>query len=243
MAMLDHLQFGSPEDPHIFWAFQETVRALRDYATAASIPCIGGKVSLYNGTDRGPIKPSPVVLVMGLADHRPAPAPPRPGDTLFVVGTTGNEMGGSAYCNMYGYREGRCPRVDANTSVRNAGAVRSLVDAGLARCVHDCSQGGLAVAAAHLCIEGMTGCEVDMDMIPRTTRDPSALLFSESHCRYLVVSRNAGDTAALLEGHRVPHAAIGTFGGDALRMGPLACIMVDKARELWSGVLGGILDG
>ena len=56
IGMLDHLQFGNPNDPEIFWTFLESLKGLTDFAKAFEIPCVGGKVSLYNETSDGPIK-------------------------------------------------------------------------------------------------------------------------------------------------------------------------------------------
>ena len=71
--MLDHLQFGNPRDPEIFWTFLESLRGIADFARHMNIPCIGGKVSLYNETASGPIKPTPLIGVLGLSDKQPAP--------------------------------------------------------------------------------------------------------------------------------------------------------------------------
>ena len=71
IGMLDHLQFGNPNDPEIFWTFLESLKGLTDFAKDFEIPCVGGKVSLYNETSDGPIKPTPVIGVIGLIDKKP----------------------------------------------------------------------------------------------------------------------------------------------------------------------------
>ena len=65
--MVDHLQFGDPNDPEIFWTFLESLKGITECAKRLAIPCVGGKVSLYNETPHGPIKPTPVIGVLGLA--------------------------------------------------------------------------------------------------------------------------------------------------------------------------------
>ena len=47
IGMVDHLQFGNPEDPEIFWTFMESLEGLTEYAKFLRIPCVGGKVSFY----------------------------------------------------------------------------------------------------------------------------------------------------------------------------------------------------
>ena len=241
MAMLDHLQFGSPEDPGVFWSFLQSVRALADYSTDARIPCIGGKVSLYNETESGPIKPSPVILVLGLAGSNCRRHPAQDGDILYMIGDTANETGGSAYCHHMGMCGGTCPRVDTAASISNGNVASSM--AGLARTIHDCSGGGLAIAAARLCITSDVGCTIDVDCMPGNMPHAGVALFSESHSRYLVVvSPGDAERAArhMAEGD-IPHSRIGEFGGDSLRFvygGRAVCdIMIDKARMEWSSSL------
>ena len=237
VAMLDHLQFGSPEKPEVFWSFLQSVRALADYSGHARIPCIGGKVSLYNETDAGPIKPSPVIMVLGLADRARLGLPAKDGDALYMIGDTKNETGGSTYHYHAGMGGGACPRVDAGASVANGGAAMNL--AGAARVVRDCSRGGLAVAAARMCVTSGIGCSVDLDAVPGAAPHPGVALFSESHSRYLaaVPPGDEGRTGGMLEEAGVPHARIGSFGGGSVRFlagGNAVCnVTVDKARATW----------
>src|SRR5256712_1361638 len=48
IAVVDHLQYGDPGNPEVFWTFKEAIRAIRDYLKATRVPCVGGKVSFYN---------------------------------------------------------------------------------------------------------------------------------------------------------------------------------------------------
>ncbi|MDC8438282.1 MAG: phosphoribosylformylglycinamidine synthase subunit PurL, partial [Candidatus Nitrosotenuis sp.] len=68
IGMVDHLQFGNPENPEIFWTFLESLKGITEFSKYHNIPCVGGKVSLYNETPQGPIKPTPLSGVLGLID-------------------------------------------------------------------------------------------------------------------------------------------------------------------------------
>ena len=97
VGVVDHLQFASPEDPEIFWTFTQAVNAIVDYCKFMDIPVVGGKVSFYNETVNGPIKPSPVIGTLGLVDdasHVTRSALQKD-DSIFVIGHTSPEMGGS----------------------------------------------------------------------------------------------------------------------------------------------------
>ncbi len=68
LAVTNCLNFGSPEDPHVMWQFQQAVRGLADGCAQLGIPVTGGNVSFYNQTGAQPILPTPVVGVLGVID-------------------------------------------------------------------------------------------------------------------------------------------------------------------------------
>ena len=58
----------------------------------------------------------------------------------------------------------------------------------IVRSCHDCSEGGIAVAAAEMCFGGDIGMEIDLSKIPQedTAMSNDVLLFSESNSRFVV---------------------------------------------------------
>ena len=70
LGIVDHLQFGNPENEGIFWTFVQTIEAIKDFCNYMKIPVVGGKVSLYNETSKGPIKPSPVIGMLGIISSK-----------------------------------------------------------------------------------------------------------------------------------------------------------------------------
>ena len=246
IGMVDHLQFGNPEDPEIFWTFKDSLEGIIDYAKYFDIPCVGGKVSLYNETDSGPIKPTPLMGVLGLIDKKPlVPQAIEKDDLLFVIGTTKDEMGGSEYYEyIHGLIGGKCPKVDMRTSKQNQQVILSLIKKDQIKIAHDCSKGGMAVAVSELCIKNKIGCTVDSEKIPSQKLSPDELLFSESHSRFLVVVRKKNQKAVedILKKAGVGFAMIGRFGGsdiDFKKKSTSICrVRVDKAGEKWLNSLG-----
>jgi len=241
IGMVDHLQFGNPEDPEMFWTFLESLGGIADFARFFKIPCVGGKVSLYNETPKGPIKPTPLIGVLGLVDGKPLrPQQIEAGDCLFVLGSTGDEMGGSEYYEyIHKFVGGRCPRVDFAKSKSNMDAVLSLIGGGLLKNAHDCSKGGLATAVSELCMTDRIGCNVSLEKMPGEKLAADRLLFSESHSRYLlaVSGQNVPRVEELLSGRRADYGIIGEFGGDQIEIrrgsSGAVCLSVDKARKGW----------
>jgi len=213
IGVVDHLQFGSPEDPEIYWAFTQAISAVADYCKFMDIPVVGGKVSFYNETVKGPIKPSPVMGTLGLiqsASHITRPALSS-GNSIFVIGQTFPEMGGSEYYEyIHNITGGPVPNIDLQVDRKNGNAVQNLIRSGLVTCVHDCSKGGLAVALAEMSIAGSTGFEVDLDVVPNLCSRTDDLLFSESHSRYIVGTKQPEKVRKMLSSADVMFEQIGS---------------------------------
>src|SRR5439155_13889356 len=68
IALTNCLNFGSPERPEGAWQLREAIRGLADAARALNVPVISGNVSLYNESDGGAIRPSPIVGMLALLE-------------------------------------------------------------------------------------------------------------------------------------------------------------------------------
>jgi phosphoribosylformylglycinamidine synthase len=249
IGMVDHLQFGNPEDPEIFWTFKESVQSITDYAKYFEIPCVGGKVSLYNETDNGPIKPTPLIGVLGLIDGKPLiPKKIENNDILIIVGTTKDELGGSEYYEyVHNLMGGKCPTVDMKLSREIQSAILALLPNDAAKVIHDCSKGGLAVAVSKLCILNDIGCRIALDKVPSEKLRPDELLFSESHSRFLLVMNpeKENDVMSFLKQKNVPCATVGKFTDKNIiftnQTSSLIDVRVDIAQEKWLNSLGALV--
>ena len=241
IGMLDHLQFGNPEDPEIFWTFLESLKGLTDFAKQFKIPCIGGKVSLYNETPAGPIKPTPLIGVLGLIDKKPlVPKKVEDGDYLVILGDTKNELGGSEYFEyVHKFIGGTCPAVDFDVSKKNMKAMLDVIKKQLVKVAHDCSKGGLAVAASEICMTNEIGCQISLEKVPGEKLDADRILFSESHSRYLVVvsKQNLKNLQSIFEKNKTSFNVIGTFTGKRIQFNKgktsVIDLSVDKAQKTW----------
>ncbi len=249
IGMLDHLQFGSPEDPEIFWTFLESLRGLADFARFTEIPCVGGKVSLYNETGSGPIKPTPVIGVVGLAERKPSvPKPILKDDCLLIIGDTRDELGGSEYSEyIHKFIGGICPAVNFEDSRKHMRSVLDIIDRNLIRSAHDCSKGGLGIAVSEICMTNQIGCSISLDKVPCEKLNTDEILFSESHSRYLISfdEKNSSEIEGILKENKVAFGHIGAFGGDEIRFldagKPVINLDVDKARSTWLHALSNLV--
>jgi phosphoribosylformylglycinamidine synthase len=246
IGMLDHLQFGNPQNPEIFWTFLESLKGITDFAKYFKIPCIGGKVSLYNETPTGSIKPTPLIGILGLIDKKPlVPQKVESEDCLVIIGNTKDELGGSEYYEyIHKFIGGNCPVVDFKESKKNMDSVLAIIKKGLVKVAHDCSKGGLAVAASEICMTNQIGCDISLDKVPGDKLDSDRILFSESHSRYLLVleKKNMKQLETILQKRKVSYKMIGKFCGKKIqfknRKKSIVDLSVDKAQKTWLNSLG-----
>ena len=222
IGMVDHLQFGNPENPEVFWTFMESIEGLADFAKFLRVPCVGGKVSFYNETKLGPIKPTPLIGVLGIIDSIPLTiTPPNHGDYLVIIGKTKDELGGSEYYEyIHKFIGGHCPTVNFKDSKINMLTVLSLIKNKLVKSVHDCSKGGAAIAISELSIFGNIGCDINIEkLLYKNDISIEKLLFSESHSRYLLVidKKNIGQVKQFLLKKKTSFAILGKFSGDQIQ--------------------------
>jgi phosphoribosylformylglycinamidine synthase subunit PurL len=221
LAITDNLNFGNPYQPQIFWQLREAVEGMAEACRKFDTPVTGGNVSLYNQNPNGAIDPTPTVAMVGLiADERwiTRQGFRDSGDLIYLVGPIGNELGASQYLAVIHGRKGyRPPRLIYDLELEVQTAVRGLIQKGLVKSAHDCSEGGLGVALAECCISG----ERPIGAFVRFNDwcgHPDRLLFNESQSRIIlsVAPANAVTTEAACEAAKIPFLRIGEVGGSEL---------------------------
>jgi phosphoribosylformylglycinamidine synthase len=202
VALLDNFCWGDCEQPATLGSLVRAAIACHDLALAMGAPFISGKDSLnnefrYDGPDgrRLSIAIPPTLLVSALGqldDVAQATTMDlkRAGNTLYVVGTTRDELGGSHYALVTGASGGEAPTVDPLAARRVFAGVHRAIVAGCVAACHDASEGGLAAAIAEMAFSGELGVEADLDAcpiadLPEGDGRVRALLFSESNSRFV----------------------------------------------------------
>lgn len=241
LCIVDCLNFGNPEKPHIFKQFTDCVQGMADVANCFKTPVISGNVSFYNETEGVTINPSPVVGVCGLMTLKDVKTLEfkGEGDKIVIIGETRSELGGSEYQKLIqGEVEGESPHVNLKEEYNVSMAVLNLIRQDLqgdVTAVHDCSVGGLGVALSEMALSGNLGVEIDLTQIPGNLND-FELLFSESHGRFVIsVKEEALDD--ILEQLDVPTAVIGTVKGNSLVINNSVQIPVFELKNAYHGVI------
>ncbi len=196
VALLDNFCWGNCTHPETLGTLVRAAQACYDGAMAYGAPFISGKDSLNNefACDDGAticISATLLISAMSLVDDIDKCVTmdlKRPGNLLFIVGRTNNELGGSHYYKLCGQIGANVPKLDLETAPLIAAKMAEAIAEGLVVACHDCSEGGLAVALAEMAFAGGLGIEADLHGVPRSKdcARVDAQLFSESNSRYVV---------------------------------------------------------
>lgn len=218
IALLDNFCWGNPERPEQMGALVQAARGAHDAAVAYQAPFISGKDSLNNEYGDGAggrvaIPPTLLISALGIVPNvRQAVSMDlkEPGDALYIVGETRRELGESYLHRLLGISGGTVPQ-PAPHGPAIARALHACILRGWVRACHDCSEGGIGVAAAEMAIAGDVGLSLDLAALPRSpgVANDLAALFAESNARYLVEVRPADEAAFAAAMAGLPCARIG----------------------------------
>jgi phosphoribosylformylglycinamidine synthase len=269
IAILDNFCWGDCEKPETLGSLVRAALACHDVAVALGTPFISGKDSLNNEfsyTDEKSqkktiaIPPSLLISALGQVDDTSKCVTmdlKQPGNLLYIIGETKNELGGSHFALVNGLDGGQVPTVDPAQARDTFAAVYRAISSGLVRACHDVSEGGLAAAVSEMAFAGGLGVWVGLDSVPSPLwgeideRDAAAersleaaLLFSESNTRFLceVAPDDAGEFERAF--HNVPVGKIGEvrdgrriviYGNSSSE--PLIHVPIEVAKEAWQGPL------
>jgi phosphoribosylformylglycinamidine synthase len=190
IALLDNFTWGNPEKPERLGSLVRACQACYKFAKGFETPFISGKDSLYNESPLGPVTPTLLITAVGIIpDVRLAVSvdAKAPGDSVYIVGQTFKELGGSEYYRLKGFVGKTVPKVRATQAKKTFRAVSRAIDLGLVKACHDLSEGGLGVAAAEMAFAGGYGMELHLEKVPRENLNRNDfVLFSESNSRFLV---------------------------------------------------------
>jgi phosphoribosylformylglycinamidine synthase II len=238
LAITDNLNFGNPEKPEIMGQFVGCLKGISEACLALDFPVVSGNVSLYNETNGQGILPTPTIGGVGLLSNvtRHAKATfGEAGQAIILIGETQGWLGQSLYLReICKCEEGAPPPVDLNVERRNGEFVRELIETGLVSHVHDCSDGGLAVALAEMAISSNIGAVIDT--LPNGALH--GVLFGEDQARYVIAINQSevDQIMAKAQNANVPALCLGLTGGDMLVLAnekPLPVALLSRVHEHW----------
>lgn len=229
IALLDNFCWGDPLRPETLGTLVEAARGCHDAAIAYGTPFISGKDSLNNeylGADglRHAIPPTLLISAIGLID-----------DVNQAVTMDAKEPGNVIYLLD---ASGKTPEADHALRVTQhaPAAYRALhraIRAGLVRACHDLSEGGLAVAAAEMCIGGRLGMDLTIG-----SEEPDQSLFGEANGRLLIEVRpeNCRTLETCFDGAFIRRLGVVTHASrlNIAAATPLISLAIDDLIAAWS---------
>jgi phosphoribosylformylglycinamidine synthase subunit PurSL len=174
-------------------------RALKDICNAYGIPLLSGKDSMYvDGHLSGPYGTTYKVSALETLQFSAISLVPdvnkcmtldskMPGDFVYVLGLTRNELGGSEYYKHLGYVGLNVPKVKPSKFYPIYRALFRAIDKELVASVHGVYRGGLGVHFPMVAMGGHLGMKIDLSLIPSDgVNRIDTILFSETPGRFIV---------------------------------------------------------
>jgi len=195
VALLDNFCWGNPDKPDRLGSLVRAAYGCYDIAKAFGVPFISGKDSLNNEytVKNKSISIPGTLLISAIAviedvNKIVSMYAKKAGDLIYVVGQTLDELGGSHYYETLGFIGNNVPKVNPLKAKLVFDKLTKASALGLIAAMHDCSEGGIAVAAAEMAFAGGLGMEIFLSEVPyegRSLRN-DCILFSESNSRFIV---------------------------------------------------------
>ncbi len=187
-AITDCLNYGNPENPEIMWQFAQGCYGIKEACAKLNTPVVSGNVSLYNETDGEGIYPTPAIAMVGVNDDADKTLPSafqKEGSSIYLIGDTFSDFGGSLYLKkVYGKVGGVLPKIDYEQELKLWELVIEANKQNLLYCAKDVNVGGIAMALAKM------SCVGDMGSTCRVALEDGRDIFSESFSRAIVEVRD-----------------------------------------------------
>ncbi len=217
LAISDCLNFGSPQNPEVMWAFSEVCEGIKQACEILNTPVVSGNVSLHNQSDGVDIYPTPSIVSVALLSDIQKAIPSHfqtQGNSIVLLGEIKAEFGGSLAQKILEKRiYGRIPAIDLQKELSLWNLMLESAESSLISSAKDIGEGGLAMALAKMALgNGVNkpiGCNIHTNL-------PSQLLFSQSQSCVVaeITAENLQSFMQLAKKHKVPVSEIGCVGGE-----------------------------
>ena len=183
IGITDGLNFGSPDNPEVYYELDQAVAGINEVAKQLNTPIISGNVSLYNETDGQAIYPTPMIGMVGLLDNVDLATTigfKQAGDVIYVIGATQASFNGSEIQKMQtGTIDGQLFEFDDAAEMAAQTLVRQAIGQQLLASAHDLAEGGLIVGLLESSFAGQLSFNVNTNLA-------TSYLFAETPSRFVV---------------------------------------------------------
>ncbi len=244
LAITDCLNFGSPDNPEVFWQLEKSADGISAACRTLDTPVIGGNVSLSNEVNGKAVKPTPTIGMVGLVkqlEHVVTEEAKRAGDLVYVIGEAEAEFGGSELQQMLdGDISGQSPTIDLEVEKKRQQQVLQAIQKGLVQSATDVSEGGLSIALLKTVFGTNFGLDVTLE------GDATVALFSETQSRFVITVAKENQEAfeqiatdAILVGEVTEEATVQMQGTDG---NVWINASKEQLQDTWKGALECLLN-
>jgi phosphoribosylformylglycinamidine synthase len=186
-AITNCLNFGNPYNPEVYWQFVGAIKGMGNACRKFNTPVTGGNVSFYNQSSyEGPVFPTPTIGMLGLLEnkeHAQTLSFQQPGDIIYILGTSSNDLGSSQYLYSYhGEKFSSCPEFNLDEEFEFQQNISKLLRKNSIENCHDVSDGGLFISLIESCLENELGFSIETNKNYRI----DAFLFGEKQSRAII---------------------------------------------------------
>lgn len=249
IALLDNFCWCSSDEPERLYQLKKACEGVYDMSVAYLAPLISGKDSMFNdfrGYDaqgnaiKISIPPTLLISSIGIIEDVNNAVTidlKFPGDLIYILGETFDELGGSEYSDILGNTGNKVPSTDSKENLKIYRRYAKAAAEGLIASAIGVNRGGLSVALAKTAIAGKLGVNVLLKDLPGKVGHDQKALFSESTGRILLTvnPENKSKFESLMKG--IKFAQLGEVSNiDAIKIKGL------KNKEIVSVKVGEVLD-
>ena len=193
-ALLDNFCWGNPENPEKLHALVRTAEACYQASTYFNLPFISGKDSFYNefkdkNNKNISIPNTLLISIFGKIKIKNLISMDfkKPGNKVFILGETYNELGGSCFFQQHNLTSNNVPKVDFKKAFNLFSRLQKAIEYRLVLSIHDISDGGCVTALAEMALAGNIGFSGSLKYIPvKNIKHNFETLFSESNSRFII---------------------------------------------------------
>ncbi|CAN2042685.1 Phosphoribosylformylglycinamidine synthase subunit PurL [Candidatus Magnetomoraceae bacterium gMMP-15] len=257
-----NIQFDSEKNPdgkHKAAQLVRSCKALKDICLAYEIPLLSGKDSMYvDGHLTGPYGETRKISALetlqfsttGLVDDIikcTTMDAKLPGDLVYILGITRNELGASEYYEHFGYVGLNVPEVFPQSFIKAYKALAMAIQKELTASVHGVYRGGLGVHFALSAMAGNLGMNLDLNKIPaKNLNRNDTILFSESPGRFIITIAPENKDAFEKIMNQTDFACVGittekTFKIKGLDNRVILNLNIKKLKDAWKQPFGDLI--
>ena len=233
LAITDCLNFGNPENPEIMWQFKEACEGIKEACRELNTPVVSGNVSLYNENEGEGVYPTPEIAMVGASDEYRSSELKSEGNTVYILGETKPEFGGSLYLKVFGDKvAGVHPEVDFKKELK----LWRVLKSDLIESSKDISTGGAAIAAYKWACVSDKGLDLNINV-----QNPEDI-FAESLSRAFVEVKpeNEKEFEELCKKEGIYFEKAGRVGGNKIKINEVE-VDLQKAKDIYFNTFSKIM--